>query len=147
MALKGKRTMIETQITKKCDVVAERGKVVVSAADGFVTIDNSLNGAELIAGLLLEDVEDRDLTKFPSNQHKNLAQVSGQVSLLRKGKILTDAIPSGITIAQYEVAFLADSGLISNVPDAGDTASGLIVGHWLSVKDADGFAELSFHLD
>ncbi len=143
MALKGKRTVIETQITKKCENEAERGKLVVaSATEGFVLLTTSVDSDDLVAGLLLDDVEDRDLTKFPSNQHKNLAQVSGQVSLLKKGKVLTDAIPTGITVAQYEDAYLANSGLISNV-----IASGQKVGKWQSAVDADGFAELSLNLD
>lgn len=147
MALKGRRTVLETQITKKCTNIAERGKIVIDAGSaGFVTLGGAVASGDYAAGLLLDDVENRDLTMYPSNQHKNLAQVSGQVSLARKGKFLTNAIPSGITIAQYEPAFLADSGLISNVA-AGVGELTIPVGTWMIAKDADGYAEISLHLD
>ena len=98
-----------------------------------------------MAGLLLDDVEALDLTANPSNQHRNVVEVSGQVGLLLEGKVLTDAIPTGVTIAQFEPAYLADDGEISNVA-AGAGELSILVGKWLSAKDADGFAELLLEL-
>jgi hypothetical protein len=117
MALKGKRVQKETVIEKKIDVIAERGLIVAAegADDDFVTVE-TVDGDTLAIGLLLDDVEDRDLTAFPANLHKNLAQVSGVVSLAIEGQYLTDQIDGGAAPAQGKDAYLIDGGQSSTSP-------------------------------
>ncbi len=143
MALKGKRVVKETLEIKSMDIISERGIIVTDAATaGFVTIED-VDSNTTAVGLLLDDVENRDLTQYPSNQHKNLAQVSGVVSLAIEGQFLTDQIPSGVTIAQGDIAYLEDDGQISNSANSTKT---IIVGTWMSAEDSDGYARLNLKL-
>lgn len=143
MALKGKRIQKETHIGKMCSNVAERGYLLIQDTGDFVKVGTAIASGQLVAGMLLEDVVTLDLTNQPSNQYKFEVPVSGMITLAREGEYLTDAIPTGVTIAPFEDAYYAADGKITNVAD------GVLdkkVGQWLTAKDADGFALLSLEL-
>ena len=160
MALKSDRFELQTDISFFCDTVLSRGVVVTyqggtgtgAAMDqGVAVVTAEAAGASSVpAGILLNDVVNKDLTRTHLNQHKDEVQKGGKVTVLRKGYVVTNAIESGLTpdIAVGDVAYLSDAtsgsevGYLSN--DAG--VNGKVVGRFLSAKDADGYAKVEVNL-
>ena len=66
--------------------------------------------------------------------------------MLRKGYVVTNAIDSNVTPAVGDVAYLSEleAGKISNV--SANSYSNLVVGRFLSAKDADGYAKVEVNL-
>lgn len=147
MALKGDRVQKETVVDKIGENVAERGKLLIKGtAANEVRVQNSLSSGENIAGLLLDDIAQLDLTDRPENLQKNEVDVGELVTLAIEGQYSTDQIPAGVTIVAFEPAYIANSGLISNVQGGLSPELDLQVGVWLTAKDSDGFAKLNLKL-
>lgn len=156
MALKSDRFELQTDISFFCDTVLTRGDVVVmndgtgsgAAMDqGVALVKAEAGDANSVpAGILLNDVVNKDLTRTHLNQHKDEVQKGGKVTVLRKGYVVTNAIDSNVTPAVGDVAYLSEleSGKISNV--SANSYSNLVVGRFLSAKDADGYAKVEVNL-
>jgi hypothetical protein len=156
MALKSDRFELQTDISFFCDTVLTRGDVVVmndgtgsgAAMDQGVALVKAEAGdaGSVPAGILLNDVVNKDLTRTHLNQHKDEVQKGGKVTVLRKGYVVTNAIDSNVTPAVGDVAYLSEleSGKISNV--SANSYSNLVVGRFLSAKDADGYAKVEVNL-
>ena len=160
MALKSDRYELQTDISFFCDTVLDRGVVVVyQDSDGSgAAMDQGVAvvGCEVAvsdsvpAGILLNDVVNKDLTRTHLNQHKDEVQKGGKVTILRKGYVVTNAIESSLSpdVVVGDVAYLSDNtsgsevGYLSN--DAG--SNGKVVGRFLSAKDADGYAKVEVNL-
>jgi len=153
MALKPDRVELTHDLSFFMNEVAERGGVVViSTAGSGSALDQSAALCTYAAspsgkcpvGLLMGDMVNIDQTRQHINFLKNETQKGGKVTLLTEGWVLTNRIDPAVTVAGGDVAFLGQSGYLSNVQNnAGwETASQLRVGKFLSAKDEDGYAKV-----
>lgn len=152
MALKPDRIESHTDISFFMNAVAERGGVAV-AATGASNLGASMDDAGASVeyavdpsgrapiGVLLNDVQNYDLTKQHINWYKDEVQVGGKVTLLRQGQVTTDAV-ANVTVKAGETAYVAADGNLSNVQAAGAAA----VGMFLSGKDSDGYAKVDINI-
>jgi hypothetical protein len=95
-------------------------------------------------GLLLHDVVLIDTNRQHENFYKGgfQARVGQKVAIDPRGRYTTNMIPSGVSPNGGDTAYLAASGLISNVQAPGAPA----VGTWLTSKDQDGYAFISLNV-
>lgn len=147
MALKPDREILQTNVRFRIESGkdAERGTILVADSTDGVAAKPSTTalsdlGTERPLGLLLDDVENIDASVRPQIWSRNVVSRGSEVSLLTKGRVLTNLIKAGVTVAQGETAYLAASGYVSNAEHV--TGSGIIVGYFESAKDADGYAHL-----
>ncbi len=156
MALKGDRVIIETDITLTCESVASRGVVLClkTGADGSgVAIGDKAGAADLIAspsgykvaGLLLNDVVNVDLTRQHLNFHKDERQISTRCTLLKKGRVTTDKI-SGTPTAGATAYLTTNGNLTPTVSATGGVAATPKVGVFAGGKDEAGFAAVDVNL-
>ena len=106
MALRGDRKITDgVDISFFMNETAERGEVVIFSTVGsgaamddptavVATPAATLSG-QRIAGLLLNDMVNLDLTRQHINQHKDEVQQGGKVSLLRHGVVTTNVVDTG----------------------------------------------------
>jgi hypothetical protein len=167
MALKSDRYELQTDISFFCDTVLDRGVVVVyqdsdgsgAAMDqGAAVLGCEVAVADSVpAGILLNDVVNKDLTRTHLNQHKDEVQKGGKVTVLRKGYVLTNAIEDGLSpdIHAGDVAYLSDATSATSGPSSTNEVGflsnvvgthGKVVGRFLSAKDADGYAKIEVNL-
>lgn len=150
MALKPDRISVlgNTDVSYFMNEVAERGIVVVHNTSGSgaamddpnatVVIPTSTAGA--LAGVLLNDVVNLDLTRQHINWHKDEVQLGGKVTILRQGQVTTDMIKTGDTPSAGDDAHWDANGEFTT------TATSEKVGRFLSSKDADGFAKVEVNV-
>ena len=157
MALKSDRVEAYTDISFFCnDADAERGVIAVHSTGGSgVAMDDS--GAVVTtvianpsglkpAGLLLNDVKTLDLTRQHINWHRDEVQTGSKVTLLRQGQVTTNMVVSGVTPTVGQDAYFGVNGKLTNVATGGATSSGVKVGRFLSVKDADGYIKVDINI-
>lgn len=153
MALKSYRYFVADTQDFFMNEVAERGGVVVLSTVGsgisndqgemLVTYAANPSG-KLPVGILMQDMVNKDLTQTHLNYFKDEVQLGSKVNLWTKGTVVTNMIMPGQTPAVNKVAYASLSGLLT-VTDTNPNNTP-IVGVWLSSKDADGYAKLSFDL-
>ena len=108
MALKTDRSIVgnQTDISYFYNSTAEKGEVLVFStagsgaamddANAVVTRPSANVSGQIFAGILLNDVVNKDLTQTHINFHKDEVQQGGKVTLLRgPAVIVTDMIESG----------------------------------------------------
>ena len=146
MALKGDRNELDTDISHFINIAAEKGQLVcVSTQGSGAAMDNSLalattsSGTNVPLGIILNDVVDIDQTRQHINWHKDEVQKGGKCTILTKGWVVTDQITGDPTAGM--VAYLNTAGTVG--AQAGDS---VVVGRFLSTKDADGYAKVSINL-
>ena len=146
MALKGDRNELDTDISHFINIAAEKGQLVcVSTQGSGAAMDNSLalattsSGTNVPLGIILNDVVDIDQTRQHINWHKDEVQKGGKCTILTKGWVVTDQITGTPTAGM--VAYLNTAGTVG--AQAGDS---VVVGRFLSTKDADGYAKVSINL-
>lgn len=157
MALKSDRVEAYTDISFFCnDTSAERGVIAVHSTGGSgVAMDDSLAvvtatiaspSGKIPAGLLLNDVVSLDLTRQHINWHRDEVQTGSKVTLLRQGQVTTNMVVSGVTPTVGQDAYFGVNGKLTNVSTAGATSSGVKVGRFLSVLDADGYIKVDINI-
>lgn len=109
-----------------------------------VVIYSSTSSGKVPVGCLMNDMVDVDLTKYELNRYKDEVQKGGKVNLRTFGYVTTNMIKSGDTPAVGNRAYLAADGRVT-VTNTGATDSPA-VGIFLSQKDQDGYAKVSFNL-
>lgn len=152
MALKPDRNQLDWDISRYINDAAGNAAggiaVVVTNGSGHA-MDGSLNVAtyaanpsgRVIAGLLLGDLEVYP-SKLQRNFYRDSNPVGSKVSLLTKGWVVTNMIYPGVTPAATDVAYLGQSGYITNVQANGAP----VVGRFESTKDEDGYAKVSINI-
>lgn len=151
MSLKADRNILDTDISFFMNEVGTRGGIVVHDTSGSgasmddtaakVKYPASTHSGTVPAGLLLNDVVNLDLTKQERNYYKDETQKGSKVALLKKGWVVTNKItgtPDATKSAYYDL-----DGNIG--PDAIPNA--VKVGHFLSSKDADGYAKVYINIE
>jgi hypothetical protein len=180
MALKPDRQYgIGTDISFFMNNVAERGGLAVFAsgtagqggsgsamdqsAAYVVTTGTTVSGATLtIAGLLLNDMVNLDLTRQHLNWHQDEQQLGGKVTLLRQGMVVTNVLDTGTSSSPYAgaPAYINTNAAVTGVkasytnvyvlstvnPDTSGSQASKRVGTFLSQKDADGYAKVQINL-
>jgi len=158
MALKPDREYNEvTDITNFwTTVAAEKGGIasVVTQGSGAAIGTNITDQANVVGyladpsgaiakGVLLQTVATamsatRDFPNFESGE----IRPSDKCTLVKKGFVVTDMIPSGVTPTAGAAAYLAASGYISSSQATGAPQ----VGRFETTKDANGFARVSIDI-
>lgn len=174
MALKPNRKYtIGTDITAFMNETGEKGEVLVYSTGGsgaamddanmVVTTPSANPSGERLAGVLLNDVVNLDLTRQHINWHKDEVQLGGKVTLLRQGEITTNVVDTGVTPAIGAPAYVGRGALT-----AGGTAQGWItttevtdygrnsnenlnkqlyrLGTFKSIKDSDGYCRVEINI-
>lgn len=154
MALKADRYELQTDISFFYNAgTATRGGVVVhDTAGSGAAMDQGVNLVKYAAatsttvpvGVLLNDVVNKDLTRTHLNQYKDEVQKGGKVTVLRKGYVVTNNITGSAFAGSGAYVCHVNAG---NVRFDSPASSGqLLVGRFLSSKDADGYAKLEVNL-
>lgn len=153
MALKGPRSILETDITCTLDVVSARGFIAVYNTTGsgvalgdsasICTIITSASGYKP-AGLLMNDVVNVDTTKYHINFQKDETLVNERVTLLKKGRITTDALTSGRAPSAGDKAYLGASGKFTDLW-VNDVATPF-VGKFASKKDQNAYISVDVNI-
>lgn len=157
MGLKSDRIEAYTDISFFCnDADAERGVIAVHVTGGSgVSMDDSLAVVTTViaspsgtkpAGLLLNDVKTLDLTRQHINWHRDEVQTGSKVTLLRQGQVTTNMVVSGVSPTIGQDAYYGVNGKLTNVSTVGTTSSGVKVGRFLSVLDADGYIKVDINI-
>ncbi|NBT08903.1 MAG: hypothetical protein EBS93_08585 [Chitinophagia bacterium] len=157
MALKSDRVEAYTDISFFCnDASAERGVIAVHSTGGsgvamddsgaVVTATVASPSGKIPAGLLLNDVVSLDLTRQHINWHRDEVQTGSKVTLLRQGQVTTNMVVSGVAPTVGQDAYFGVNGKLTNVSTAGATSSGVKVGRFLSVLDADGYIKVDINI-
>jgi hypothetical protein len=154
MALKGNRTILETDITRTCTTVAERGTVLVEDVVGSgIALGDRAGSVKLAAnpsglkvvGLLIGDVVNVDVTRYHLNFHKDETLINQRITLLRKGRVTTNKVTGSPNYG--DTAYLDSSGTL--IPTAHATG-GLVarprVGQFVSPVDENGYATVDLNL-
>lgn len=152
MALKGDRNILDYDVTFFMNTAAEVGGVLsLSTAGSGSAMDNgsavvayAANGSgNLPIGFLGNTFVDYDLTKRKINDQAPEANIGTKATIYTKGWVVTDMIYPGLTIAAKDKAYLGPSGLLTNgLINAAATPE---VGVFLSTKDENGYAKVSFN--
>lgn len=149
MALKPDRIELAdgSRIKYFCNDVATRGRVMVLDAPGGAGMDNPLATVSVptgtggvAAGVLMNDVEDLDLTLVQLNVHRDVTQVGNKCAILNKGWIRTNVIASGQTPEAGDPAHFAANGEFTTVTTSAR------VGTFVSDVDADGYVEVEVNI-
>jgi len=153
MAIKADRQIISEDVSFFCNTVAEAGQMASYVTGGSgVAMDNALAvvatpinpTGRIPAGFFMGDVVNIDLTRQELNRNKDEVQIGSKVNLLTRGFIVTDRLMPGITPTMGQVAYLANSGLVTNaVINLGATPP---IGRFLSTKDENGFCKVEVNL-
>ena len=170
MALRPDRKYtIGTDITCFMNETGEKGEVLVYSTGGsgvamddpnaVVTTPAADPSGQRIAGVLLNDVVNLDLTRQHINWHKDEVQLGGKVTLLRQGEITTNILASGETPSIGDPAYVGQTTLA-----AGGTAQGCVtntavtdttvneanpkyrVGTFKSTVDSDGYIRVEVNI-
>lgn len=153
MALKPLRNIVADDISYFATATASRGGIATMSTvgsgeamdDGASVVAYAANPSGLLpVGVLMNDVVNLDLTRQKINPYKDEVQVNSKVTLTTIGEVVTDMLVPGITVAVNDPAYLAHSGLFTNVDlNMNQTP---IVGVFKSKKDEDGFAKVFVNL-
>lgn len=154
MALLGPRNEITHDITWFMNEAAERGIVVVASTAGSgAALDQSqslvtctITSGAVPVGLLLNDMVDKDLTTQKLNVNKNEVQKGSKVTLMTEGWVVTNKLTSGITVTNGQVAWLDQSGYLTNAQNASYSTAAFKVGRFLSTKNENGYAKVYIKL-
>lgn len=153
MALKGKReggARKYHNTTVFMTATADRGGVLTlsTAGSGAAYGDSAQVGAyaaapsgQVVLGVLLEDVVNKDLTRTHLNWHKSEVQVNYPVSVMNEGFVVTNMTEG--TITTVGTAYLAHSGRIARSDVIGGN---MIVGDIETLPDEDGYVRYRFNL-
>ncbi len=155
MALKPDRVELATDISFFMNEVAERGGIAVIStvgsgaamdqAEALVTYNTQLPSGLQPVGLLLNDMVNIDQTRQHINFHQDEIQLGGKVALLTNGWVVTNRIVTEITPDLNDFAYVAESGLLTDTPNA-SPANTPLVGRFLSTMDEDGYAKVQISL-
>lgn len=150
MALRADRNELLTDVSFFMDEVAERGVVACYSTGGsgaamdqsaaLVTIKANPSG-NTPAGMLMNDMVNKDLTQTHINYYKDEVQKGGKVRLLKSGFVVTNKAFLSPTIGQ--AAYLGASGYVT--PEV--MPAGTIVGRFASTKDQDGYAKVNVNIN
>ncbi|NBP00570.1 MAG: hypothetical protein EBU90_10680 [Proteobacteria bacterium] len=157
MALKSDRYELQTDISFFYnDGAVTRGGVVVhdTTAGSGASMDQGVNlvkyttatSSNVPVGILLNDVVNKDLTRTHLNQYKDEVQKGGKVTVLRKGYVVTNMVTGSPAAGDPAYACSATAGYIRKDAASAAASGALLIGRFLTSKDADGYAKVEVNL-
>jgi hypothetical protein len=171
MALKPQRKILDgTDISYFINETAEKGEVLVFSTGGsgsamddsnaVVTTPAASASGQRIAGLILNDVVNLDLTRQHLNWHKDEVQLGSKCTLLRHGEVTTNVVDTGVTPTIGAPAYVGRGAITSGgtvqgwltttaVTDTSTVYAPLLyrVGTFKSTKDSDGYCKVEINLN
>lgn len=156
MALKGDRDVRVTDISFHLNEAGEKGQMCVYSTSGsgaaldqgqaLVTIAAVASG-NTPAGMLMNTMVDKDLTRTKLNHYQDEVQKGGKVTLMKKGWVVSNRITAATNPTAGDNAYLNATGdLTPTVSSTGGLVATPLVGKFLSKKDEDGYAKVSIDL-
>ena len=164
MGLKGDRNIYQDRVDCFLNEAATRGVIATNSTYGSgVSLDNTAQlvtiaaapSGSKVAGVLMHDVVDIDVTRSFLNTQKNEVAKGSKVRLLTEGFVVTDDIETG-TITGDEAAYVGQSGLFANaaaiasygcaVTEESNATSYPMVGRFETTKDQDGYAKIQINI-
>ena len=119
---------------------------IMDDSDSIVKLpDVVYTSGEDVAGVLLTEVVNYDLTRQHSNQYQRQQQVGGKVDLLKQGTIVTNDIAAGVTPGPGDRAYGTLFGKFTTLSDTLADQAGVSikpVGTFRSAKDTDGYCKI-----
>lgn len=94
------------------------------------------------AGMLLQDVVNKDLSQTHLNYYKREVQVGGKVTLAKRGTYVTNAISGGMNPTPGAAAYLNEGGYISTTNSADSTRIGTFAGS----RSSDGYVKVDLNI-
>jgi hypothetical protein len=157
MALRESRRVEATTIEYVVTAAAERGGVLSAASGNVASYNTSITPSSIVPiGILLEDIESQNYMTHPQYYQRNVSDLGSQVGIMTKGECVTDMIDPYAEnhISAGKRAYLTHSGLLTTWDYApgvvGANAdighSGVLVGHFMSNRDSNGFARVRIDL-
>ncbi len=158
MALKADRHEETTDISFFYNAgTATRGGVVCLADLGLASGAAMDQGENLVAytaatatsvpvGILLNDVVNKDLTRTHLNHHKDEVQKGGKVTVMTRGWVVTSNVEGTPVAGELAFASSTSAGDICNGTTFAAKSGELVVGRFMSRKDADGYAKVWVNL-
>jgi len=158
MALKADRHEETTDISFFYNAgTATRGGVVCLADLGLASGAAMDQGENLVAytaatatsvpvGILLNDVVNKDLTRTHLNHHKDEVQKGGKVTVMTRGWVVTSNVEGTPVAGELAFASSTKAGDICNSTTFAAASGELVVGRFMSRKDADGYAKVWVNL-
>lgn len=167
MALKPDRNIGQgVEISYFMNHTCERGGIVTHESSGSGAAMDQSNAVVIgsggaasgttPAGLLLNDMVNKDLTTTHLNQHKDEVQLGGKVSVLRRGTIVTNVIDTAVNPTAGNAAYYKNQTFgdttnqwvlsTTNPNDLGDDLNPNRVGTFLSSEDEDGYVKVEINL-
>jgi hypothetical protein len=169
MALRPDRKITDgADISFFMNETGEKGEVLVFStagsgaamddANAVVTTPTAGSG-ERLAGILMNDVVNLDLTRQHINWQKDEVQLGGKVTVLRHGQITTNVIDTGAagTPTAGAPAYVGYGAITAGgtsqgwlsatkVTDTGEGDEVYRCGTFLSTKDSDGYAKVEINI-
>jgi hypothetical protein len=171
MALRGDRKYTDgTDISYFMNQTGEKGEVLVFVTGGSGAAMDDANAVvgtptdtpsgDWVAGVLLNDVVNLDLTRQHINWQKDEVQLGGKVTVLRHGEITTNVVDTGTT----DVPLIGEPAYVGiGAITVGGTAQGWVsatavtdgsaredssyrVGTFKSVLDSDGYIKVEVNI-
>lgn len=153
MALKGDRDVIYGDNRYFVNTTGERG-IILTAPTGAVSGFNYEDTANVLVvpgtgsqsgkvpvGVLMNDVVNVDLTRYHLNYQKDEVNIGNKVRIGRKGWVVTNMVTG--TPNAFDPAYLAPLGYVTPTSGTGVPT----VGRFLTAKDSNGYATLSFDIN
>jgi len=102
--------------------------------------------SDVVRGILLNDVVDKDQTQTHLDIYKNEVPLNGKVTILTEGYVVTNKITGTPAPGDPAYADSATAGNLTNTADDAEASGNLRVGRFDTNKDADGYAKVSVNL-
>ena len=126
-------------------------------ANSVVALASIVNGSgERPAGVLLQNVVNKDLTSTHLNVHNRETQVGGKVALLSRGSVVTNAIAAATNPIPGDAAYFTVGGNFLPLAFASTVSTGIApslqvpaavrVGTFTSSKDLEGYAKIEISI-
>lgn len=126
------------------DVLSASG-AAMDQGDNTVSYQTAAT-TDVPAGILLNDVVDKDLTRTHLNFYKNEVQKGGKVTMLKRGWVVTSNVDGSPSPGDLAYASAAVAGNIANSASNAEASGNLAIGRFMSAKDADGYAKVYVNL-
>lgn len=107
----------------------------------------TMASGESVAGILLQDVVNKDLAHTHLNQHKREGQIGGKVALLRRGVIVTNALTGGVNPVPGGAAYCSNLGYITTAAGSATNAGASPrIGTFLGSRSSDGYVKVDINI-
>ncbi len=153
MALKGPRNIVKTDTSLTCTTASDRGFMVVYKTTGSgIALGDFAGTTEVYAtssgkkpaGMLLNDVVSYDTTQYHGNFHKDQTLINERCTIVKEGRLTTNALVSGQTPTNGDPAYLGATGKLTGA--FVNTVATPYVGEFVGGVDENGYITVDLNL-